>query len=445
MKSELIFDDLFSEDSLNKIFYEYLSTSFATGIDHLTAIDLNKDLDTQIKIIVTKTHEHRYKFTPFKLKLISKGAKKPPREIAIPTIRDRLVLKAMNQCLTQIYSTQVSFEIPQSIIFKVKEAIHSKRFNYHVKLDVKDFYPSLRHDYLLQKLEKDGVDSRLIRLIEFAISNPTISREGEKKNAVTKGVAQGLSISNFLAALYMVDFDRKLNDELDIAYFRYVDDILILCNEQRCKTIIENALEQSKEVGLQIYEPTKNPEKSSIGSIESEISYLGYQFIGDSITVREQTISKLKDSIAAIFTAYHKSQIKSVEFLLWRLDLRVTGCVYENKPKGWLFFFAEINDEKILHELDHYVKKLKARFDLEIKVKRFARAFYEIKHNKYKSNYIPNFDSYTTRQKLELLKKYFPKDVQGKKLTEPQIDFHFSRRIHRQTKDLLEDVKDFKY
>jgi RNA-directed DNA polymerase len=197
----------------------------------------------------------------------------------------------------------------------------------------------------------------------------------------------------------------------------------------------------------QIYDPDKDPdkdpEKSSIGSVDCGFNYLGYQFIANKITVRVGSIERLKNSLVSIFTSYKYSKQKSVPFLLWRLNLRITGCVYENKNKGWLFFFAEINDESLLHSLDHYVKKLAERFKVDIAPKKFVRAFKELSYRKYETNYIPNFDKYELEEMKSVLVEYFGLKVID--YEDEDIEFEFKKRISKQVKDLQVDVMDFAY
>jgi len=45
-------------------------------------------------------------------------------------------------------------------------------------------------------------------------------------------VPQGLSISNLLSSLYLGDIDTAFGEIPDIDYFRFVDDILIICEDQ---------------------------------------------------------------------------------------------------------------------------------------------------------------------------------------------------------------------
>ena len=104
-------------------------------------------------------------------------------------------------------------------------------------------------------------------------------------------------------------------------------------------------------------------------------------------------------------------------------------------------FFSEMNDESLLHRLDIFVEKITSRFSVEITPKKFVRSFYEIKYNKYDSNYISNFDNYTIEQMKEVLVGYFNKDISG--LAHGQIEYEFKKRLSKQVKDLLTDVQGF--
>ena len=71
----------------------------------------------------------------------------------------------------------------------------------------------------------------ILHLLKDAISQATLAKpSGGKKSYQTKGVPQGLSISNILANIYMAPIDCKYSKKSSYKYYRYVDDILILCD-----------------------------------------------------------------------------------------------------------------------------------------------------------------------------------------------------------------------
>ncbi len=435
------FEKHFSEKSLETIFTEHIVYSGATGIDNLDQYAFRRQLSKQVKILSRKATAGTYNFTKYKLKLVSKGRGKIPREISIPTVRDRIALRALCNFLGQHYKKTISFELPQNIVRRVKEDVVSGLYDSYIKLDIANFYPSIQHGELNSRLRKKIPNTEIIDLIFSAITVSTVSRSHPSDTPVSQGVPQGLAISNILAAIYLINIDRYLNSIPGVSCYRYVDDVLIFCDHTQTEDIAKQVISRFGKIGLKVHDPIKMPTKSSIGLISSKFDYLGYQFDNSLVTARLGTVENLKSSLVGIFTSYSHSKRKNEQFLLWRLNLRITGCVFEKQSKGWLFFFAEINDESLLHVLDHYVHKLCKRFDVEIKPKKFVRAFKELSHRRYETNYIPNFDGYDLDKMKAVLTDYFGFDLS--KLEEEEIEYEFHKRVARQAKDLLVDVGSF--
>lgn len=437
------FEHFFSEEYLRYVYEEKVILSSASGIDNLSQRQFWPHLNDEVRIVSRKVLEDRYKFTKYKLKLISKGRGKVPREISIPTIRDRIALRALCDFLVERYGGAIKFDLPQNMVKSARGEIESGKYSGFIKLDVSNFYPSISHEELFKRLRKRIRNPEIIRFIESAISTPTVSKPKTSDKRESSGVPQGLSISNILAAIYLLNIDRYFVGLKGIAYHRYVDDIFILCDYQDVYDISTDVVKRFRRIGLNIHDPFKVPEKSVIGNVGERFDYLGYQFDGAVISPREASIEKLKESLVSIFTSYKHSKTKNQEFLIWRLNLRITGCIFQNKAKGWMFFFSEINNETILHNLDRHVEKLMARFSVTITPKRFVRTYYEIKHAKYETKYIPNFDNYTIEQMTKVLETYFGKSTSM--LTEEEVEYEFKKRIEKQVRDLLTDVQDFGY
>lgn len=446
MSAKVNFNKAFTIKRLEKIYSEHIILSRATGIDNLTQKQFWRMLKDQLAIISRKANAGTYTFTKYKLKLVSKGRGKAPREISIPSIRDRICLRALCEVLTKTYQSSISFDLPQDTVRDVKSCVESGKYDSFIKLDVSNFYPSINHTVLLRKLRSKIRSPIILNLIKSAISTPTVSKSSKSDTANAKGVPQGLAISNALAATYLVDIDKKFSKIPNVKYFRYVDDILILCKGKQKSTIASEIISEFKSIGLEVHDPVVSPAKSSMGKLGEKFDYLGYEFRNEILkkvptpitTARSGSIDKLKESLASIFTGYKHSKIKSLDFLTWRLNMRITGCVFQERSRGWLFFFSEIEDETLLHKLDLYVSQLVKRFNVKISPKGFVRAFYEINRRRHTTNYVPNFDRYTIAQMTTVLTDYFNKSVVG--LTDEEIEYEFKKRIDRQSRELLVDL-----
>ena len=433
------FNKEFRQENLKEIFSNHVVYSGATGIDNMNQYAFRKQLDPQVDIISRKMIEGSYAFSKYKLKLLTKGRNKAPREISIPTVRDRIALRAMCNFLQDRFAESVKFTLPQDVIKDVKAHALSGDFDSYIKLDVSNFYPSIRHKNLRSQLRKRIRQDHILDMIFSAVTAPSVlvSRKDDKPSEV--GVPQGLAVSNILAAIYLQNLDKFLSELPNVKCYRYVDDVLVLCSADKANDLAQIIIKKFSNIGLKIHCLVKVPEKSKIDLLANGFDYLGYQFTNEHISARNSSIEKLKASLAGIFTSYKHSKNKSLKILEWRLNLRITGCVFEKKCKGWQFFFAEINDEELLHKLDHYVLRLCKRFEVEIKPKKFVRTFKEISHNKYNTSYVPNFDQYEILRMKEVLVQYFSFDLT--KMTDDDIRFQFHKKIGSQVKDLEVDVK----
>lgn len=444
MKDWELYKKVFSISSLEEIYKNHVILGGAIGVDKVNHNAFKKRKKNQLDIVSRKAIRGSYKFTKYRLKLISKCRGKYPREISIPTIRDRIALRAICDYLSIIFADEINFELPQRVIKLVKTELEDAKFSAFIKLDIQDFYPSINHETLMNGLKTKIKKVEILNVIESSITTSTVEKAREEIKGNKKGIPQGLSISNILAAIYLLDVDKKLK-ELDFSYFRYVDDILILCDKRKAKGVVKEIKNDLHAIDLSIHDPFNGGEKSKIGEIGKEVlSYLGYEFQEGIVTVRLLSIDRLRDSLTSIFTAYKYSKKKDENFLLWRLNLRITGCVFDNKRKGWLFFFSEITDLDLLHRLDHYVNILCKRFGVNFEQKNFIRAYYQIIHNFYETKYIPKFDKYSGQDMKEVLRNFFGiKDVD--ELAPEQIEYYFKKRISQQVKDLDTDLQDFGY
>lgn len=438
MSASSEFKSVFQVSTLEDIYFSSVKFNSAIGIDRVNTKAFEKDLKNHISVVRNKSLNGTYAFSQFREKLLSRGAKRFPRVISIPTIRDKLTLKALFEVLYSVYGAGSPFL--HKIVNEVASAVSKGDYDGVLRLDVKDFYPSIRHDLLVAQLSKKIRKKEILHLITNSISQQTASKPtaGEKQYN-TIGIPQGLSISNVLANVYMQPIDRKYKKRTSIQYFRYVDDILILCNQKRTERIKDEIIGDCKDIGLKIH--TDDPAKICTGKLCSGFSYLGYVFNDSLVTVRKKSLDNLRESIIKLLTNYKYSEKHDTKLLCWTLNTRITGCIFNETKYGWMFFFSQINDLQLLSSLDHFVKKQLARFGLnpkETKVKKFTRAYHEITKNLKNSQYIPNFDLITLKEKREILRDIF--GMKAKRMKGYEIKYQFKRKIFRTVKDLERDL-----
>lgn len=440
MQAHKYFDDYFSLSRLKDIYHISIRPKATVGIDRINRNSFENKRNKQLRIIERKVLNGTYDFTLYKQKLISKGRNEEPRVISIPTIRDKVALKALSSLLFDVFKQDINNEIVQTIVDKLKEAIEKTEYNYFIKLDIENFYPSIDHDILLTKIRRKIRKKEILNLIKSALKTRTVPYPNADIAPPKKGIPQGLSISNVLASIYLMDVDEKFDSEEDCAFFRYVDDILILTQKAKAKKIEEDLGSDIENLGLNLKD-----EKYKSGKISDQFEFLGYQNTKDGLTVRERSVEKLRKSIIKMISQFKYSDDSTYNHLEWALNLRITGCIYEKQKYGWLFFFSQIDDLELLFHLDWFVDKILERFGVdksELRVKRFVKSYHEITKNLTQTSYIPNFSEYDYSKQRAILKEVFKlENVEG--MREDQVDKYFSNIVFRQIRELEQDIQTF--
>ncbi|MBG6070264.1 MULTISPECIES: reverse transcriptase domain-containing protein [unclassified Polaromonas] len=417
------------------------------GIDKVNSHNFELRLDTECELIYQKVSNGQYKFTKFKEKLISKGAGKTPRQLSIPTIRDRLTLRILCDYIFTVFPAAKP-ELPQRKITLLRNSIDSGKFTHFVKIDLQDFYPSIDHSLLISKLRRKIRIPEFKKLIESAITNPTVSEANTRHGRIqTKGVAQGLSISNVLAEVFMLDIDNGLNSIAPVC-IRYVDDILLLTNGDP-SAVLQEALKLLKKQKLNPHAPGTPDSKTITGRLSDGLNFLGYQLSPNQVSVKPSNILGFESSIVTVFSEYMhrlkkcKTQTNKDTALArfrWALNLKLTGCIYKNQRFGWVFYYSQINDLGILRRIDNTVEKLLNRFKITTPPfpKRMLKAFFESKRkDKLTHRYIVNYDNLTLPKMTKLLKE-IGVNVAG--LNAVEVSKRFHNLIRHATRNLEKDV-----
>jgi retron-type reverse transcriptase len=390
--------------------------------------------DEHLDLINRKVLNGSYKFTPFREKLLLKGAHQAPRQVSIPTIRDRVTLRALNNFLVDTFPQarpRHSHHTVSAVISSIQKAEASQSF---IKLDIKTFYDDIDHKILLKNL---GAKIRLQsaqKLLCNALTTPTGTSVADDAKRV-KGVAQGLSISNILASIYLMHVDRMYNDHSQLSYHRYVDDILCVApSDLAGKFFNEIKSNLKKKKRLEIHKIGSG--KSAIQQSTEKLDYLGYSFFAKKVSVREKSIQKLLNSLMQII---HTTKESSLQRSLWRLNLRISGCQYQKNKLGWMFYFSQINDLSLLVRIDAQIRKAFTRkfgFEKAKECKRLIKTYHEIKYNLKETNYVPNFDITTHADKRAILEVVEPMRNYG----DHQLEEAFDRLIAKEIRDMERDT-----
>jgi hypothetical protein len=211
--------------------------------------------------------------------------------IALWSSRDALVLKVLTVLLQKwlnpvLSKTCYHLKGHGGMKRAVNEVLKDyPKCRFFCKTDVKSYYDSIDHYTLLVKLHTYIRDRKVICYI-WQFLNRCVEWGGLYWD-VKQGISRGSSLSPLLGAFYLLDLDQRLQ-KVNVKYFRYMDDILILAPTRwKLREAIRVLNQTFSELRLE-----KHPDKTFIGRIEEGFDFLGYHFSPEGLSVAEKTIEK---------------------------------------------------------------------------------------------------------------------------------------------------------
>ena len=240
---------------LQKAFYQ-LNKKAAKGVDDLSWHEYTKDLLVRVKDLHDRLQSGRYKAQPVKRLWIPKGDGQQ-RPIGVTAIEDKIVQQAVFWLLEPIYEEDfLGFSYgfrPQRNQHKALDAVYMavtrKKVSWILDADLKGFFDTIDHQWMMRFLAHRIADKRLLRLVKGWLSASVV--EGDMKHKTWVGTPQGGVISPILANIYLhyaldlwVHQWRKRHAIGEVYIVRYADDFIIGLQYQSDGYRLKQALEE---------------------------------------------------------------------------------------------------------------------------------------------------------------------------------------------------------
>ena len=201
------------------------------------------------------------------------------RELAIPSVRDRVLQTAFAQALSPILEPQFepcSYAYrPGRSIRMAAEAVlcaHRAGLIWTVDADIDQFFDNITHSRLLECLRPFLSDTGALGLLQSWLGADLL-KFGELRRLI-RGLPQGSPLSPLLSNLYMDAFDESLEAQGQ-TLIRYADDFVLLC---RGREDARRGL-QSARLALASLDLSLNEEKTRIANFQSGLDFLGVHFV----------------------------------------------------------------------------------------------------------------------------------------------------------------------
>ncbi|MGO8752040.1 MAG: group II intron reverse transcriptase/maturase [Thermoguttaceae bacterium] len=306
-------------DLLRESFYA-LKRKAAPGIDGVTWQEYQTGLEGRLIDLHGRVHRGAFRAHPSRRVYIRKddGRQRP---LGIAALEDKIVQQAVVTILNAIYEEDFlgfsyGFRPGRSqhqALDALTAALTQKHVNYILDADIRGFFDSISHGWMLKFVQHRVADRRILRLIQKWLK-AGVMEEGEWSKT-EKGTPQGAVISPLLANIYLhYVFDlwvhawRKKHARGDVVVVRYADDtVLGFQSQTEADRFREDLRERLGKFGLELH-PDKtrriefgryaelNRKRRGEGKPET-FDFLGFTHISGKnrkgyFTVKRQTIGQ---------------------------------------------------------------------------------------------------------------------------------------------------------
>ena len=330
------------------------------GSDNVTIKTFSSNLDSNLRTISSELRSKTYQFSKLRPVMIAKPGSEKPRPIQIPTIRDRIVMKAL---ALHIQPTFAKFNLPCSFAFiagedrGVNAAIRqikylvNQGYVHYFEADIKNFFGAVDRPTLWRMFAKKVRQKSLLPLLEKCFNlelDDLQSYQTEHQDIIlgaTVGIPQGGVLSPMLANFYLYDFDSIVTSE-GFKLVRYADDFVVMCKtlqeaEQAhvlCRTVLNN-------LGLEIHALDEPKSKSRFGNFSKDgLSFLGIRFEGQITYPDSKVVSRFKLKVGVILKPSSGNSLSKT----------LQGLA--NLIKGWGMGYRHMRVMPLYGELDAFIK-----------------------------------------------------------------------------------------
>lgn len=316
--------------------YHNLNKNAAPGVDKVTYEEYGKNLEENVIDLEKRLKQKQYHAKVVRRKDIPKGKNKT-RPLGIPVLEDKLVQWVVREILQTLYEPlfhQHSYGYrPNRSARQAVEQLWQElmgKYRYVVEVDIKSFFDTIDHQWMIKMLEKRVDDKALISLINQWMRAGILHETGWIENP-EQGTPQGGVISPILANIYLhyvLDqwFETKvrLHSDADVTLVRYADDFVAAFRvESDADQFYKWLPERFAKFGLTLSEEkTKKIQFNRFEKNTNEpFSFLGFTFFWD--------VSRKGNDVVKVHTSSKKIHHTLQDTKQWIKDNR-------SKPITWI-------------------------------------------------------------------------------------------------------------
>jgi group II intron reverse transcriptase/maturase len=252
--------------------YRAIKHDASAGVDGQTWQEYGQELESNLKDLSERLAQGRYRARPVKRVYIPKADGRQ-RPIGMPVLEDKIVQRATVQVLNAVYETDFlgfsyGFRPGRSAhmaLDALAVGIRARKVSFVLDADIRGFFDTLDHEWLMKFIEHRIADKRVLRHIRKWL-NAGVLEDGRHIEQ-EEGTPQGGSISPLLANIYLhyvldlwaVQW-RKKRARGEVILVRYADDFVVGFQYQSdAQRFLEELRERFRKFNLELH-----PDKTRI-------------------------------------------------------------------------------------------------------------------------------------------------------------------------------------
>jgi RNA-directed DNA polymerase len=321
-----------------KVAYLGLKRDAAPGIDGETWRSYGEDLETNLRGLSERLRRGAYRARPVQRAYIPKADGRQ-RPIGLPVLEDKIVQRATVEVLNAIYEQDfLGFSYgfrpgrsQHNALDALSVGIFTKKVNWVLDADIRGFFGTLDHGWLVRFIEHRIGDRRIVRLIQKWLKAGVLEEGSRTQSEV--GTVQGGNISPLLANIYLhYVFDlwvqrwRSKQAVGEAIVVRWADDFVVgFQHRSEAEGFLKDLRERFAKFGLELHSDktriiefgryaASNREKRGGGKPET-FDFLGFTHICGKTrkgkftvvrkTIRKRRQAKLKEVYAELRRRMH--------------------------------------------------------------------------------------------------------------------------------------------
>src|SRR3954471_13089909 len=252
--------------------YRAIRPQAAAGVDGVTWREYGQGLEANLRDLHARVHRGAYRAKPSRRVYIPQADGRQ-RPLGVASLEDKIVQRAVAEVLNAVYEEDFlgfsygfrSGRSPHDALDALAAGIQRRRVNWVLDADIRGFFDTIDHGWLLRFLEHRIADNRILRLIRKWLGAGVI--EDGTWAQCDVGTPQGASISTLLANVYLhYVFDlwvhqwRRRHASGHMVVTRFADDFVVGFEFRReARWFLADLRERFAKFGLDLH-----PEKTRL-------------------------------------------------------------------------------------------------------------------------------------------------------------------------------------